>query len=106
MSYTSVRDALEIAGQMPKRGYYLRWDTRDYNPGDKLPCSRQWRDGEPTGKALCGTSALDANYRFNRWHLGTRYEGSIYLVKGRLVRRGQDAGEVILKDAVVVRKLK
>lgn len=108
MAVIKIGRALDIAKQynIPKRGYYLRWDEKDYVPGDVLPPSRQWRNGEPTSKVLAGTSALDPKAEFSqhdREFVG--YFGHLYLVKGRVIRRGQDRGEVILGDVVVVAKL-
>lgn len=105
--WVSVKRALAMAGKLP-RGYYLRWDNVEYNPGDQLPPSRVWVELEPTDRVLPGTSvisprsprvrssAMEFNY----------YEGRhVYIVTGQYVRSGSDPGEVIIAGAKVVRRL-
>ncbi len=100
--WSAVGDVLARADVLgPKE--YVRWDTRDLAPGDVLPPSRQWRDGEPTGRLLSGVSVLNPRARFAPVDLATQYNGRVYVIRGRIARKGQDPGELILHDAVVVR---
>lgn len=109
--YTKISEAIraaEATGNKDK--YFIRFDTKDYAIGDTLPKSRKWAEDGPTEKILSGTSAIDPRYPFKK-QFGvsgadlTSYEGNVYLVKGKISRRGHDEGEVILKDPVVLEKL-
>ena len=102
--YPSVKDAIDSAGEVPD-GYFLRIDPKVYNPKDRLPPSRKWVNEEPTNKTYKGTSVLDPRKKLTNLDLQTQYEGNVYLVKGKIIGKGQDAGEVFIKDAEVVRRI-
>lgn len=105
MQLITVGEALRLAGKL-KRDEYLRWDVRELRPGDLVGPSQAWRNGTPTHRMLNGTSALSPRHK--RWapmDLWAAYEGHVYIVTGTRIRRGIDTGEVILRDARVVRKL-
>ena len=86
-------------------------------PGDELPPSNQWDDGTDTGEALDGTSsaridgdtegaALEA-IRLIGAHgkpgpNGYYYGDQVVLIKGKKSGVGEDVGEILLNDAVVV----
>jgi hypothetical protein len=103
----NIKEALEILGASGIKGnYYLRWDAKEYTPGDALPPSRRWIDGTLINKTIGGTSVINPRYtKFTKHDLTTKYEGNVYLVEGKRLRAGQDPGEVILEDAKVVQKI-
>ena len=81
--------------------------------GDKLAPSTKWVDGNKTDKALYGASSMDISKRnaeevraaINR--LGLFSEHSYYpgnklaIISGASKRRGEDAGEALIRDATV-----
>ena len=86
-------------------------------PGDELPPSNQWDDGTDTGEALDGTSAVridsdteDAALKAIRLigahgkpgPNGYYYGDQVVLIKGKKSGVGEDVGEILLNDAVVV----
>ena len=86
-------------------------------PGDELPPSNQWDDGTDTGEALDGTSAVridsdteDAALKAIRLigahgkpgPNGYYYGDQVVLIKGQKSGVGEDVGEILLNDAVVV----
>ena len=99
--------AVVIQAKNEKRKLYLRWDPKEYEPGDIIPPSRQWKDGEPTSRVYKGTSVIDPqNERWSYGDLtGTVYDGNVYLVSGRATGKGVDPGEVFLRDPVVVSRV-
>jgi hypothetical protein len=84
----------------------IRYDDRAYEPGDILPASRVWDDGEPTAEMLPGTSTLatECDSRYGRQYAAICEHK--YLVEGRYVSDGYDNGELILADCTVVEVLK
>ena len=108
LKHATVQDALAAYSreQPSDEQLFIRWDERSLRSGDSLPPSREWMNGDPTTGTLSGTSALDPGYeRFSRGDLHTAYMGDPYLVSGRVVGKGEDAGEVLLTDARVVKRL-
>lgn len=101
--------------------YGIRVIPGDYSdelsPGDSLPPSNRWVDGEDTGEPIAGTSAIringsdgdavlralklagaDGNSGPNGFYWGNR----VALVKGDSIGSGEDVGEILLKDATIV----
>lgn len=86
--------------------------------GDILPCSYRWDDGESTGEQMPGTSALylangmlpvDEAGIARAMRLFREYEAiaeQVVLVTGELVQWGEDSGEVVLRNAVVLEVLR
>ena len=104
--FTTIPNAIKLAGELPKKSYYIRFDVRDFKPGDKLPRSYRWVDGDQTNRLLAGTCVINPNLDYtNDWFNYSSYQGHVYIVRGKVIRKGQDFGEVILKDAVIVKKL-
>ena len=64
-------------------------------------CSHIWDDGVDTGEELDGISAIDARAD---WLTGnSRYIGKYALILGGYrIERGEDDGEIIIKDAEVL----
>ena len=100
--WVSVGQALDAAGPLAP-GEYLRWETVERQAGDVLAPSRQYRDGDLTGRLLTGTSALDPRVSQSPADRAGLYEGRVYVIAGKRLRRGQDRGEVILQSPVVRR---
>ena len=106
-----VKDAISLYEKEPINKGYLRIDAKEYKPGDILPPSRKWIDGDLTDKVYKGTSTLDPRHKGFSYGHGklaaeyTRYDGNLYLVKGKVIRRGRDTGEVFLADPVIVKQL-
>lgn len=76
--------------------------------GDTLPCSYRWNDGTPTKRQLCGTSALkvtDAATEIATLQIHYSFSPCIVLIGSNDVRKGRDAGELVMKNAVVLAKI-
>lgn len=84
--------------------YGVRWDTRELNVGDTLPNSYVWEDGNKTDEELDGVCAIDLS-TINRAISLPQYKGNPYLIKGEYLETGNDLGEILLANAVVVRAL-
>lgn len=88
----------------------VRSDDEDYGEGDRLPASRVWADDEPQGDEVDGTSATRVRNRdvdaAIRSHKRFGYVGRrLYLIGGHYATYGDDPGEVIIRDAVVIETL-
>ena len=76
--------------------------------GEVLPCSYRWYDGEPTEEELDGTCALRVNEGTELAHLDEfmREYGvlgqQVALIAGYQGTWGEDMGEVVIRDAVVL----
>ena len=80
----------------------IRWDARDYNPGQYMPVSHVWDDGRMTDELLAGTCVIPLD-KINR--IANCYPGSPYLVIGVYRGSGYDDHEQILNPCLVVCKL-
>ena len=96
-------------------GYFgIRSDDRDFSIGEALPASRIWDDGDPTEDELDGTSTIwlyDAyNDEFNVDALRIIKKvyafRNTYLVASHSRTWGEDKGEWVLSDPVVVEVIK
>jgi hypothetical protein len=104
-----AREHLEKTG----RHLAIRWEERKYTSDElagreALPSSRVWEDGEVTDQIMEGTAAMDAKHLerlINMWGMQTSYSGRPYLIDGKLIETGVDPGEVVLKDARIIRPL-
>ncbi len=92
----------------------IDWDTYEYyglrvmdDPvvGETLAPSYRWEDGDCTDEELNGTSAIqvsestfDRALRSSNGYWGTH----VALIGGYQMEYGEDAGEVVIRDAVVV----
>ena len=100
------------------RGEYEYYGIRvddgvSYSVGDNVANSRIWEDGEPTGEELDGASAVGLKLNSSAADIARavaisqNYFGdSVYLIGGYDMEYGEDAGEYVIKDAVVVKVLK
>lgn len=91
----------------------IRLDDEAYEEGDILPVSRVWDNGEPTEDVLDGTSVIGLY-----WHRMLRSRKAAealvalypyrhaYLVIGMFGENGEDEGELIIRNAKVVKRLK
>jgi len=80
-------------------------DASGFSVGDVLPPSRVWDDGVATDETLSGTSGIDAGKGklAKALDLSKQYTGkTMLIIGGDRGDAGEDAGEVIIKDAVVV----
>lgn len=79
-------------------------ETGRVNVGDTLPASYVWDDGEWTEDRLDGVSAIEVKGPDDldaALEAASIYDGDqIVLVGGEHRYRGQDAGEIIIRDAV------
>jgi hypothetical protein len=104
--WTTIGDAInEYKKGGIKKGEYLRWDERDFKSGELVPVSRRWVDNKLTTERLSGTSTISPRSRLSSSDKNALYKGYVYVVKGIRYRKGYDVGEVILKKAIVVKKL-
>lgn len=88
-------------------------DGANYSVGDYTADSRIWIDGEPTGKTLDGTSAVGFRFTASADEIAAAvdlasiyYGNRMYLLGSNSIEYGEDAGEYIMHDAVVVAILK
>ena len=100
----TVAGATELIGEDYDM-YGVRVDPIRYAVGDTLPDSRVWEDGEPTEEVLEGTSCIEIRKgnleEAIRW--ARSYGGGIrYLVAGNAWTYGEDAHEVLIRDARVL----
>lgn len=87
----------------------IRCDDAVYEVGDVLPRSRAYDDDQLTGEILNGTSVLAVGddldavvQKAERSYFGDH----LYLVGGEYGGPGQDRGEILIRDAVVIRVLR
>jgi len=101
----AARGLAEVA-EVPKLGLdeYLRFDEVPQAPGQQLGTSMTWR---PAGEQLAGTSALSpTGAELESFaNLQQRYGENLHVVTGEVVGRGADEGEVLLRNASVVRQV-
>lgn len=77
----------------------IRVQEVPFELGEMTHCSHVWDDGEDTGVELSGVCVLDSG----RAELFDRYFGDhIAIIAGNEYEYGEDDGEIILKDAVVI----
>jgi hypothetical protein len=77
--------------------------------GAKLSLSKEWNDGVRGRKSLSGTSGLSlkAHLQDPTAHETYAHLGPAYLIRGKASREGgNDPGEVLIKGARVVARLK
>ena len=76
----------------------------DAQVGESLPPSYRWEDGERTDDTLSGTCGLDISHcRAARPDRGIGYSGDrVLVIAGNAVEYGEDDGELIIPNAVVV----
>lgn len=93
--------------------YGIRVDVDvDYSVGDYTSDSRIWIDGESTEEMLNGTSCVGLRYAdetdvTKAIKIAENYAGNrIYLIGSDSMEYGEDEGEYILENAVVVAILK
>jgi hypothetical protein len=81
-------------------------DGVSYNVGDHANESRVWIDGEATEDTVGGTSCIGINRSDDvdaAMDMIANYFGDrLYLVAGDSFEYGEDEGEYIIRDAVVV----
>lgn len=98
-----------------KWGIRVVEDAGDLKPGDKIPASRVWDNGDPTDQLLNGSSTIGINGTSEKaindalkqagigqpgaWNY--YYGKDVLLVKGSDWHSGEDAGERIIEDPVV-----
>ena len=84
----------------------VRVHDDQYAIGQTMPDSRRWDDGEPTDDMLDGTSAIDL--RDNRAaQLIQAYMGDyLSIIAGWYASDGEDDGEIVIRDAVVLATIK
>lgn len=89
--------------------YGIRIDDRLYSVGDNMPASRVWDYGEPTSDYLDGTSCVGIAYTTEidkAVKIANLYFGDhAYLIAGDSAEFGEDEGEYIIDNAVVIGKL-
>jgi len=101
---SSIRDEIEKE-EFQHYGIRVMGDTKE---GSTLKRSHVWADGEPTGKLLPGTSAVEVT----RSHISDRiekmatYEGQgtkLVLLGSNKITDGQDAHEIVMNKATVLK---
>ena len=99
-----IEDAMDRGGF----GYYgIRIDDDAvYNVGDRTATSHDWEDTEPEDDYLNGTCCVGISYVEDIDKAikiaNTYYGDHVCLIGGDSMEYGEDEGEYIIKDAVVV----
>jgi len=101
----TINQAIEFALQS-YAAVGLRYDDRDLADGEDLGDSYRWDDGEDTGEQLDGTCAINAQAD-NALALIAGYKsfGHLYLIGGQVAMSGEDPGEIVIQEAVVISRL-
>ncbi len=105
----SLREALLAASDLGD-DEYLRWSPDNLVPGQQIPPSNVWFDGNLTDEVLPGTCVIDPRQTgdFSACDLDGGYMGDVYVVRGEQVVSDyapDDPGEVLLRWPIVVRRL-
>lgn len=80
----------------------IRVQEVPFEVGEMSHLSHIWDDGEDTGVELSGICALSGEYA----HRASSYYGDhIAIVAGNSAEYGEDIGEIIISDAVVLEVL-
>ena len=104
----TVEEIKEIAEKysMDYEKVCIRTQEVPFELGEMTHESSVWVDGEETKETLGGVCATDCNSRCVKCHVdGTYYGDYAAIVCGNDYEYGEDEGEIILHDAVVVCKL-
>jgi hypothetical protein len=105
-----IQEVIDIIRGEEYEYYGIRWihDSDPVSVGDSLPNSYRWEDGESTGEELNGTSAIectadDAERGLIQIKDSYASKGDqIVLIGGNSREWGEDDGEILIKDAVVL----
>lgn len=105
-----TNEILKAIGESDFEYYGIRVDDGiAYQVGDLTADSRVWVDGDPTDDTLDGTSTVGFRFTADASEIAAAIEtaqqyfgGRWYLLGGNSAEYGEDAGEVIIKDAEVV----
>lgn len=95
----------EMAADIYREYEYIGLRVQDDVPfelGDLVHHSHVWDDGDDTGIELDGVCVLRADYA----HLANNYFGDhVAIIGGNFVEYGEDVGELIISDPVVLEVL-
>lgn len=85
----------------------IRTQEQPFALGDIDHTSKVWEDGDETDEDLDGICATNAESRMIRWHADDHGDGYYFgghqaILASNDVEYGEDDGEIIMKDAVVV----
>lgn len=104
-----VRDIAQSAQLADWNCLALRTQDYPFTLGASADHSYQWYEGESTGEALdglCGTGLWASNISWQS-DQETHYQGKhLAIVAGTSAEYGQDEGELVLKDPVVIAVLR
>ena len=81
---------------------WYRFEPTEKTIGEKLPPSRRWIDGEPTDEILPGTSALLAGAVEQYAPAYSSVLPYCYQVTGQSAGYGEDPGEEMVKNCIIV----
>lgn len=88
-------------------------DSVSYQIGERTAKSRIWIDGECTDETLNGTSCVGIKFNASddeiqmAINIASQYYGDkVSLIASNNMEYGEDIGEYILKDAIVIKILK
>lgn len=85
----------------------VRVEDRNFEVGDILPCSFMWIDGERTEEELDGTCAIKTESDNPAEYLkgiNGYYGDYVYVIRGSSSFGGEDVGERIYRNALIVAK--
>jgi len=84
--------------------YGVRWVEDDLAIGATAPVSRVWVDGDPTDEVLDGACAVQVRTAQDIEHAlaGGSYMGKPVLLGCNRMSYGEDAGEIVMEDAIVL----
>lgn len=107
MTMTEMKDLIESIHEEYDWDYaYIGIRTQDepFELGPFSHCSHVWDDGEDTGEELNGACATGIDSRMVEAHCSGYYCGAhCAIIAGNSVEYGEDEGELIIADPVVVR---
>ena len=105
-----------IAEELRQNGefeyYGIRTQEEAFELGEIDHLSHVWNDGDDTGEELDGISCTAIASRAVSMHgdgtstMGTYYGEHIAIIAGNDIEYGEDEGEIIIKDATVVKIIK
>lgn len=88
-------------------------DNVIYNVGDCVADSRIWDDGEPSDETLDGTCCIGLASDANADDIDAALEAAdnyfgdkVYLIAGDGMEYGEDSGEYVIRNAVVIAIIK
>lgn len=114
-----IKEILEKIEKSNLNHFGIRSEDRSLEEGYELEASHDWEDNEMQDELLSGTCATGIGYLWLDGEQedvdtlqkaisanGGRYGDHVYIIGGDSYEDGNDDGEVIISDAIVIAKIK